>query len=95
MSADETLAWAGAETAAAEAVEQFARKALAASPLYGRESALIYALGWIEPTGRPAAEEVAKIRGVFAGLRAAEVPGFEQSLTDLDIADQRAAAVTR
>ena len=52
------------------AVADHTRKALAASPLYGKESALTYALGYIEPgTGPTDAEHVARIRGVFAGLR--------------------------
>lgn len=86
---------ASQERAAAAAVERFARKALADSPMFGRESALTYALGYIEPTGaRTAAEEIAKIRGVFAGLRAAGVAGFVEEPDDA-IADQRAAAVTR
>lgn len=75
------------EQIAAEAIERHSRAALAASDLFGKESALTYALGYIEPVfGRPADEELAKIRGVFAGLRAAGVPGW---------ADPTPEAVTR
>lgn len=82
------------EQRAAEDVERYARQALASSVLYGREHAMNYALGYAEPIpGRTDAEELAKVRGVFAGLRAADVLSVAP-MPDT-IADQRAAAVTR
>lgn len=83
------------EQRSAQAVERYAREALAASALFGRESALNFALGYLEPMpGRTDAEEMAKIRGVFAGLRAADVLSAAP-YPESAIADQRAAAVTR
>ena len=82
------------EQRAAENVEAYARQRLADSPLFGREQALNYALGYLEPIpGRTDAEELAKVRGVFAGLRAADVLSVAPIPDPLT--DQRAAAVTR
>lgn len=86
------------EQRAAEAVERYARTVLAESRLYGREHAMNYALGYAEPIpGRTDAEELAKIRGVFAGLRAADVLSVAPYATDFEfaVADQRAAEVKR
>lgn len=55
---------------AREQVRNRARKALADSPLFGREYALAYAIGWLEPLdAEPDDVNVARARGVFAGLR--------------------------
>lgn len=56
--------------AARTAVAEHTRKALADSTLFGREHALAFAVGWMEPyDGLPDAENVARARGAIAGLR--------------------------
>lgn len=56
--------------AARAAVARHTREALAGSTLFGREHALTYALGWLEPLDTaPDAENVARARGAIAGLR--------------------------
>jgi len=59
---------------AREAVAEHARAAVADSPLFGREHALAYALGWCEPSPSATdAEVVEQVRGVFEGLRDAGI----------------------
>ncbi len=56
--------------AARAQVRDHARTAMADSALFGRESALAYAIGWMEPLDAASdAENVARVRGAFAGLR--------------------------
>ena len=61
--------------AARAQVRDHARAALA-DTLFGREHALTYAIGWMEPyDSLPDAENVARARGAIAGLRDAGLMG--------------------
>lgn len=65
---DELTHW---HDGARQAVETYAREAMAASAMFGRERAFMFALLYAEPTHTTDAANVAQLRGVFAGLRAA------------------------
>lgn len=59
---------------AREAVAEHARGVVADSPMFGRERALAYALGWCEPSPDATDHEVVQqVRGALDGLRDAGI----------------------